>query len=53
MLVLFVKGNLPLKKHGAEVDDLGYFRHFKSFRKHFGVNLEDFADLTNLFSTCF
>ena len=53
MLVLFVKGDLPLKKHGAEVDDLGYFRHFKSFRKHFGVNLENFADLTNLFSTCF
>ena len=53
MFVLLVKGHLPLKKHGAEVDDLGYFWHSKSFRKHPSPNLEDFAYLTDLHPASF
>ena len=48
IFVLLVKGYLPLKKHGAEFDNLGYFWYSKSFRKHPSPNLEDFADLTYL-----
>ena len=39
---------MPVEEHFTEVDDLGHFGNFKSFRENPGKGLEDLADLAHL-----